>query len=201
MTVRKEMNGPFVDEVTREEYYTVGSRDPILDARIIRGTCPTCGGLRQVPSEELDGHVAMQVSEPCPDCADAPVTVIEPAAMEAFVCVRSWPGFKDIRSKSAARDWHNRIAEADHFDALWADAESHALPLLQALLPGARVAEEIRVVFDGPPGAVSGRFVEVETPDGASVNAGTWHERGDGLWELRISAAILATQAREEVEE
>ncbi len=46
---------------------------------------------------------------------------------------------------------------------------------------------ELRIVFDGPPGAVSGRFVEVETPDGASVNAGEWHERDDGLWELRIS--------------
>ncbi|MFA5898828.1 MAG: hypothetical protein WC829_06910 [Hyphomicrobium sp.] len=46
---------------------------------------------------------------------------------------------------------------------------------------------EIRVVFDGPPGPVSGRFVEVETPDGRSINTGEWVERPDELWELRIT--------------
>lgn len=46
--------------------------------------------------------------------------------------------------------------------------------------------EMLHVVFDGPPGPEAGRFVECETPDGRSVNAGEWHERGDGLWELRI---------------
>jgi hypothetical protein len=45
---------------------------------------------------------------------------------------------------------------------------------------------EIRVVFDGPPGPVSGRFVECETPEGRSINAGEWRERDDGFWELRI---------------
>ena len=58
-----------------------------------------------------------------------------------------------------------------------------------------REVEEVRVVFDGPPGPASGRFVEVETPDGASVSAGEWHERDDGLWELRISAAILKPES------
>lgn len=31
-TVRDGMNGPYVDEVTHEEYCTIGSRDPLLDA-------------------------------------------------------------------------------------------------------------------------------------------------------------------------
>ena len=44
----------------------------------------------------------------------------------------------------------------------------------------------LHFVFDGPPGHQSGRFVEVETPDGNSINAGEWHERADGLWELRV---------------
>jgi hypothetical protein len=47
----------------------------------------------------------------------------------------------------------------------------------------------LHVVFDGPPSHESGRFVECETPDGRSVNAGEWHERADGLWELRIQTA------------
>jgi len=47
--------------------------------------------------------------------------------------------------------------------------------------------ETLHVVFDGPPGPQSGRFIEVETPDGRGVNAGEWHEREDGYWELRIT--------------
>jgi hypothetical protein len=46
----------------------------------------------------------------------------------------------------------------------------------------------LHIVFDGPPSHDGGRFVEVETPDGKSVRAGEWHERPDGLWELRLSA-------------
>lgn len=45
---------------------------------------------------------------------------------------------------------------------------------------------ELRIVFDGPPGPESGRFVEVENAQGASVNAGEWVERPNGWWELRI---------------
>ena len=49
----------------------------------------------------------------------------------------------------------------------------------------------IDVIFDGPPGPVSGRFVEVEdTETGASIGVGTWvdlsDEGGTGLWALRI---------------
>jgi hypothetical protein len=44
----------------------------------------------------------------------------------------------------------------------------------------------IHVVFDGPPGPVSGRFVEVEDPGGRSISAGTWRKRADGFWELVI---------------
>lgn len=43
------------------------------------------------------------------------------------------------------------------------------------------------VVFDGPPGPESGRFVEVEDEQGSGVNAGKWIQRDTGLWALRIS--------------
>lgn len=46
--------------------------------------------------------------------------------------------------------------------------------------------DAINIIFDAAPGPVSGRFVEVETDDGKSINAGTWKERADGLWSLRI---------------
>ncbi len=52
----------------------------------------------------------------------------------------------------------------------------------------------VDVVFDGPPGHESGRFVEVEV-DGKSIRLGEWIERGDGLWALRIHGVDL-TAAR-----
>ena len=46
--------------------------------------------------------------------------------------------------------------------------------------------QAINIIFDGPPSHESGRFVEVETDDGKSINAGEWIER-DGYWVLRIT--------------
>lgn len=55
--------------------------------------------------------------------------------------------------------------------------------------------DEIRILFDGPPSHESGRFVEVEDVDGRSIKAGTWHERADGLWELRITQSVFEETA------
>ena len=48
--------------------------------------------------------------------------------------------------------------------------------------------QPINIIFDGPPSHESGRFVEVETDDGKSINAGEWIERADGFWALRITS-------------
>lgn len=53
----------------------------------------------------------------------------------------------------------------------------------------------LRIIFDGPPGPEGGRFVEVETKDGRSVNAGMWRQRQDGMWELELFAALTAALA------
>jgi hypothetical protein len=47
--------------------------------------------------------------------------------------------------------------------------------------------QAINIVFDGPPGPEAGRFVEVETDNGASIKIGTWVKREDGWWALRIT--------------
>lgn len=47
----------------------------------------------------------------------------------------------------------------------------------------AEMAQELHIVFDGPPAHQSGRFVEVETADGKSVSVGRWEQRGD-YWHL-----------------
>ncbi|KKN24629.1 hypothetical protein LCGC14_0893130 [marine sediment metagenome] len=44
--------------------------------------------------------------------------------------------------------------------------------------------QRLKVVFDGPPGHESGRFLEVEREDGSSVRAGNWEDLGDGTWAL-----------------
>jgi len=44
----------------------------------------------------------------------------------------------------------------------------------------------IDIVFDGPPSHKSGRFIEVENEQGASVGVGEWIDRKDGFWALRI---------------
>ncbi|WP_125348040.1 hypothetical protein [Pandoraea apista] len=51
------------------------------------------------------------------------------------------------------------------------------------------------IVFDGPPGSQSGRFIEVENPEGKSICVGRWIDRGDGLWAFRIPSP--AVQKRE----
>jgi len=49
------------------------------------------------------------------------------------------------------------------------------------------MGQPINIIFDGPPGSYAGRFVEVETDDGKSINVGEWIERKDGFWALRIT--------------
>lgn len=53
--------------------------------------------------------------------------------------------------------------------------------------------EYLDIVFDGPPGPVSGRFVGVEKPNGVSMSAGVWLEDEliDGRWRLRIKPNIF----------
>ncbi len=51
-------------------------------------------------------------------------------------------------------------------------------------------SETVHVVFDGPPGPVAGRFVELETPEGVGLSRGKWVDRGDGMWALELELAV-----------
>ena len=44
--------------------------------------------------------------------------------------------------------------------------------------------QRLKIVFDGPPDNLPGRFIEVEREDGRSVSAGEWEDLGDGTWAL-----------------
>lgn len=48
------------------------------------------------------------------------------------------------------------------------------------------VVRDLQIVFDGPPGPESGRFLEVEDGTGRSVSAGKWVQRADGHWALQL---------------
>jgi len=58
--------------------------------------------------------------------------------------------------------------------------------------------QRLKVVFDGPPGAESGRFIEVEKEDGSSVNAGQWEELEDGTWALWLHVIDEDVRSSEE---
>jgi hypothetical protein len=58
--------------------------------------------------------------------------------------------------------------------------------------PASPGAPYLDIVFDGPPGPESCRFVEVENTHGASVSAGEWLQRLDGYWVLRIHREDVA---------
>lgn len=49
--------------------------------------------------------------------------------------------------------------------------------------------EPIEIVFNGPTGPESGRFVEVEQ-GGKSISFGEWIQRSDGFWVLRLPAHV-----------
>ena len=53
-----------------------------------------------------------------------------------------------------------------------------------------KLNQAINIIFDGPPSHESGRFVEVETDEGKSISVGTWVEREDGYWSLRIERTL-----------
>jgi hypothetical protein len=50
--------------------------------------------------------------------------------------------------------------------------------------------QDLFVIFDGPPGPTSGRFVEVEDAAGQSHRLGEWEQRLDGEWTLGPIAAF-----------
>jgi len=56
----------------------------------------------------------------------------------------------------------------------------------------------VDVVFDGPPGPVAGRFVEVENMNGASCHIGEWVHREDGYWVLRITWTAIGDYYNEQ---
>lgn len=53
---------------------------------------------------------------------------------------------------------------------------------------------ELAIIFDGPPAAESGRFIEVEL-DGKGIDFGKWLEGAAGIWKLILPEpyARLAT--------
>ena len=51
--------------------------------------------------------------------------------------------------------------------------------------------QTINVVFDGPPSHESGRFIEVENLDGASIKAGEWVQLDSERWALQLDVVTI----------
>lgn len=50
--------------------------------------------------------------------------------------------------------------------------------------------QKVCIVFDGPPGPESGRFVEAEDEYGRGIRVGEWVERPGGMWALELTADV-----------
>ena len=75
----------------------------------------------------------------------------------------------------------------------WPEAMLVTGPELEAILTNRLrdcppAPDLVDIVFDGPPGPVAGRFVEVEDASRKSISFGQWVHRDDGYWALRIPA-------------
>lgn len=46
--------------------------------------------------------------------------------------------------------------------------------------------QEVRMVFDAPPGRDMPTLVEIEDQSGRAIDIGEWRARPDGYWELVI---------------
>lgn len=151
----------------------------ILDAEVIGVPCKRCGGDGQIDSlsgkpfpSGYDVESALEVIPvQCPDCADAPVYVIAPEAMEAFVCATHPMLVKtDVKTRTEAALWFQTWSSGG-FDNWWERATADCVVVLQALLPDARVAKEVvagaRGILDED-GAAS-RFYVAEDSEEASA--------------------------------
>ena len=52
------------------------------------------------------------------------------------------------------------------------------------------MTKKLRIVFDGPPGPIGGKFVEVENERGESIRCGEWVQVGE-YWILEIPCTIV----------
>ena len=60
-----------------------------------------------------------------------------------------------------------------------------------------------QIRFDGPPGPVAGRFIEVEDLEGRGLGVGRWEEQADGTWLLIVEdpSCELLEAARDAADE
>lgn len=77
-------------------------------------------------------------------------------------------------------DWEGCVDENDY---PWCCGKAQSMADELGIKP---VPEPVvHIVFDGPPGPESGRFIETETPDGKGIGIGRWEQKGD-YWHLII---------------
>lgn len=62
--------------------------------------------------------------------------------------------------------------------------------IIKAIEELIRHKSAINIIFDGPPGPIAGRFVEVENDEGESINVGEWKQKSDNYWTLRIKDVL-----------
>lgn len=184
--------------------------------------CPFCGStdleiLPEDPSRDGDAWGAVQCVNV--DCSTYDILKSHGVRVEDGQDVSDERG-SDAYKSAAIAAWNRRTPapEGEAVDRVMAvlnywfdgsrriDRNSEKVAQLAALASPVVPAPEgeawtaRHIVFDGPPDHNGPRFIEVETPEGKSVNAGEWRQRPDNLWELVIASPVVPVGvSREEI--
>ena len=184
--------------------------DGITEARIaewraLQGEGMTSAVGESTPDEFwelLDAYEAMTAAKPADgDAVGLRLAAIADALDEAWLPSTETIELREIAAALASpppvKCPQCQASLPDNFASRYCPKCSADMPFAESKAPPVKdeVIERVHVVFDGPPGPDAGRFVECETPDGRGINAGEWHERGDGYWELRLTLAQPSPQA------
>lgn len=79
---------------------------------------------------------------------------------------------------------------AKHSIADMPDLQGRCIVCAYDTIRKAAGVETIQIRFDGPPGPVAGRFVEVEDVNGKSISIGEWVQDGE-YWLLVIPGRVV----------
>jgi len=104
--------------------------------------------------------------------------------------VGQWVGCEDDDGLIVVHPERETCAVCQQASPVSTSAESPANTPVEPAGASEPPSDYIDIVFDGPPASESGRFIEVENAQGASIRVGEWVHRPDGYWALRLPAPV-----------
>lgn len=182
----------------REQKETVSrlTRERDEARAIARGTGDGFHALRELVAGRTTIFSLTDVGTLLRERDEAWETLASVGSRDAYIVQRARADVAEARAEALATALRaSKETLRAHADNPSRDLLASALGIVEVALardaisapPAGQVKQEIRIVFDGPPGHEAGRFVEVEDAEGRSIGASRWEQKGD-LWHLVIAA-------------